>query len=565
MTSPEAWTKLPFMRPSAAAALAGAAIAALATLPGLGNGTLWDNSETAYGEVAREILLTRDWVVLHLNGLPWYVQPPLYFWLAAISAKIFGVGSFALRLPAALATIATGASVAYAVARTLGPRAGIYAGVILSTCLMQAVVGRLAIMDALLDLAVTIAVLSWFRALQTGRDRWFVCGAAATAFGVLAKGPVAPLISLLVISAYCFWERLAAPDPSGHLRLPSWRGSIAGILIFAAIAVPWFAALYVRAGLGAFDWLIGHYTIGRYTSTIQNQPGPFWYYLPVIILGFFPWIAFLPASVAFTVGGLRRGFAHDDEAQIVRLALCWIVIPLLFFSAAQTKLPNYLALEFPALAIIVALYFDWSLARPRSLSAIFSTAAAPLAMLFVAIAVVIFLRQNHLPAGAPEIANDLIPIGGAVLVGSVATFIFLLKPERTTLAPYGLAAGMIVAIALLAALVLPQAERFKPVPDFAATINAHRHPGDAVAIRGVAGGNALIFYTRPHVFVIARREDDPELPGVSAHSVLCGSPRIWLIGPKTLPEYDRTYGRVRRLIARGGKADLFLYDGPGCT
>src|SRR5665213_768609 len=90
----------------ARAAIAGAVIAALITLPGLGDGTLWDNSETAYGEVAREILLTRDWLVMHHNGQPWYIQPPLYFWIAAIFAKIFGVTTFALRLPAALSTIA---------------------------------------------------------------------------------------------------------------------------------------------------------------------------------------------------------------------------------------------------------------------------------------------------------------------------------------------------------------------------------------------------------------------------------------------------------------------------
>src|ERR1700677_4638628 len=94
------------MERPARAAFVGALIAALITLPGLGVGTLWDNSETAYGEVAREILLTHDWIVMHLNGAAWFVQPPLFFWIAALSAKLFGVTAFALRLPAALATIA---------------------------------------------------------------------------------------------------------------------------------------------------------------------------------------------------------------------------------------------------------------------------------------------------------------------------------------------------------------------------------------------------------------------------------------------------------------------------
>ncbi len=76
-----------------------ALVAALTTLPGLGVGTLWDNSETAYAEVAREILLSGHWIVLHLNGAAWFVQPPLYFWIAAVFAKALGPSEFAFRLP----------------------------------------------------------------------------------------------------------------------------------------------------------------------------------------------------------------------------------------------------------------------------------------------------------------------------------------------------------------------------------------------------------------------------------------------------------------------------------
>src|SRR5579884_463589 len=125
MTSLHLRPKLLSVSKTARAGLIGAVIAALVTIPGLGTGTLWDNSETAYGEVAREILLTHDWIVMHFNGAPWFVQPPLYFWLAALFAKAFGVSTFALRLPAALATIAAGAVVGYAGATVACPRAGI--------------------------------------------------------------------------------------------------------------------------------------------------------------------------------------------------------------------------------------------------------------------------------------------------------------------------------------------------------------------------------------------------------------------------------------------------------
>src|SRR5947209_2956606 len=334
----------------ARAALLGALFAALVTLPGLGIGTLWDNSETAYGEVAREILLTHDWVVMHLNSAPWFVQPPLYFWIAALLAKAFGVTAFALRLPSALATIAMGGAVGYATARIAGERAGMIAAIVLSTSLMQAIVGRLAIMDALLDFSIAAAVLWWYRAFEPSgsprrRDTAFVCGALALAIGTLAKGPVAPVITALVIGAWLFWERYA-----GRLAEPRRNAVLIALLAYLAVTLPWFVALGARVGPGAIGELIGHYTFGRYTGVIENQTGPFWYYVPVMILGFFPWIAFVPVALA---AALREARARDGA--FARLAIVWTIVPFVFFSFASTKLPNYVAMILPALATLVVI------------------------------------------------------------------------------------------------------------------------------------------------------------------------------------------------------------------
>ncbi len=541
------------MRSPFRAALIAAGIAALVTIPGLGSGTLWDNSETAYGEVAREILLTHSWVVMHLNGVPWFIQPPLYFWIAAVCAKIFGVTSFALRLPSALATVVMGGMTAYALTRQAGLRAGIYAGVVLSTCLMQAIVGRLAIMDALLDLAVAFTIFWWFRAIQTGRDRYFVYGWIAAGFGFLAKGPVAPIIALLVIAAYCLWERRAG---NGHF--PSWRGWAGGIALFVLIVAPWFGALVAATGAHSVFELIGHYTFGRYTQTIENQSGPAWYYIPVIILGFFPWIAFFPSAIAFGIDRLRRHALDASEQsaqQMVRLAYVWIVVPFLFFSFAKTKLPNYIALELPAMAVLVALYFDTAVQRARSRSALISTAAVPAFILMLGIAIVWFSRDNRLTGDLHTVAINLIYVAGAVFVGSIIAFFALLAsgPVRAA-APYVLGIAMVLAVAFLALLALPQAERFKPVPHLAKIINSNRKPGDAIAILKVSGGNALLFYTRPQVHVLRRGHGDRD--------VICSSARTWLIGPRQgdVP----AFGRAPKVVAQWGKDSLYLYDSAAC-
>ena len=487
------------------ACLAGATVAALITLPGLGVGSLWDNSETAYGEVAREILLTHNWLIMHFNGVPYFVQPPLYFWFAAILAKVFGLGTFSLRLPSALATIALGGTMGYAVARQAGTRLGIYASMILSSCLMQAVIGRLAVMDALLDLAVAVAILSWFRGMQTGRDRYFVLGSAAVALGFLAKGLVAPVIALLVSGAYYFWN-------CRHelTRRPSVRAWLAAGLVFAAIALPWPLALVVSYHYHWFPLsnLVGRYTIGRYVGVIENQAGPIWYYIPVILLGFFPWVTFLPMAVVDGIRQLREPASDANAVRLLRLAFAWAVVPLLFFSLAATKLPNYVALEFPALALIAALYFERFMTRHGARSAIVSAAFVPLAIGSVAVAMALFVRNNRLGATTSEILPGLIFPGLVIFLGSLTTAILMTRPSAVRAAPYALALAAAIAIDSAAIIVLPRAEAFKPIPRLAAIIEQKREVDDRVGIQSVPGGNALLFYSRPPVEVLARRSLD---------------------------------------------------------
>lgn len=548
------------MERPARAAFVGALIAALITLPGLGVGTLWDNSETAYGEVAREILLTHDWIVMHLNGDPWFVQPPLYFWIGAIVAKALGVTSLALRLPSAIATILMGAMTGYAVARQAGTRIGIYASAILSSCLMQAIIGRLAIMDALLDVAVALSVFWWFRALESGRDRYFVYGWIAAGFGFLSKGLVAPVIALMVVVPYALWNARHEEQ-----RIPSWRAWIGGLLAFIAVIAPWMVAMALHTGMDGFEQMIVQYTFGRYTGVIQNQSGPLWYYLPVLILGFFPWIAFLPAGIGYGIAALRTTSTPPNLARLWRLAFTWIVVPLIFFSFAQTKLPNYIALELPALALVVALYFDAVVKKGASRSIVISAASVPIFIGLVTIAIALFVRDNKLGSSALAVTPDLIAMGASIGIGSIVTAILLARRSTIAIAPFVLGAAMLVAVDILAVEALPHAEPFKPVPQLAAIIQSRRHGGDVVAIQSFRGANALVFYTQPHVYALAPPGASKSDEGVPARSVLCAHERIWLVAPLKRPAYDPTYGRTRALITSRGTGALFLIDGPACS
>ncbi|HWT06025.1 MAG TPA: glycosyltransferase family 39 protein [Xanthomonadales bacterium] len=525
----------------ARAALLGALLAALVTLPGLGIGTLWDNSETAYGEVAREILLTHDWVVMHLNSAPWFVQPPLYFWIAALFAKVFGATAFALRLPSALATIAMGGAVGYATARIAGERAGMIAAIVLSTSLMQAIVGRLAIMDALLDFAIAAAVLWWYRAFEPSgdvvrRDRAFVFGALALAVGTLAKGPVAPVITALIVGVWALWEHRA-----GRLAAPRKRAVALAALAFVTVTLPWFVALAARVGPGAVGELIGHYTFGRYTGVIENQNGPIWYYVPVVILGFFPWIAFVPVALAAAWRAARR-----PDGGFARLAIVWTVVPFVFFSFASTKLPNYIALLLPALAILVALWFERVRAGADRRAAVISAATIPVFIGCVAFAIGAFSRSNRLDVDLAALNGQLVVLGVTMLAGSVLTAVAIARRNTAAWSPYVLAATSGALVLFIAIVAEPAAEPLKPIPPIARTIDASRKPGDVVAIGGVSGGNGLLFYTTPPVRDIKNN--------AGFVSTICPGGDAWIVArpqdAQRLAELARSFRRTAEIVMR---------------
>ncbi len=545
---------------SGRAAVIGAAFAALVTIPGLGLGTLWDNSETAYGEVAREVLLAHDPVVLHLNGAPWFVQPPLYFWIAALCAKLFGVAPFALRLPSALATIAMGAAVGFATARFAGSRAGIYAGVILSTSWMQVALGRLAIMDALLDLCVTATTLWWFRAFEPPRQaselergkrrRALVFGSLAAGLGLLVKGPVALVVPVLIVGTWALWQRASGVRPQG----PRVGAYVLAAAALAITVLPWSFLLAHRAGFKPLAEMVGHYTIGRYVGVIENQSGAWYYYLPVLILGFVPWIAFLPPALA---SGWRRA-AGDDP--LARLALVWAFVPIVFFSFARTKLPNYIALEWPALAILTALWFDRVSVGQARRTAIIAVAAMPFTIASVAIALVIFSRNGRFGAELAAVQPDLLILAVTTIVGSLLT-LATITARRERWAPYVFALTGASIVLQIVYVIEPRAEAYKPIPPLASVIEAQRRPGDLVVIAGVSGENAVMFYTEPNVR--AMQTIGGQFDAASSRTI-CFAPRLFLLAPVDDLSRIPTVGRRLRVIATAHKVALLLYDGPPC-
>jgi 4-amino-4-deoxy-L-arabinose transferase-like glycosyltransferase len=364
---------------------------------------------------------------------------------------------------------------------------------------------------------------------------------------------VAPAVVALVVGAWLVWEqrrgsRLGAP--------PAAIFAVAAML-FVIVVVPWFAAEAAHVGPGSIRELLLHYTVGRYTGVIENQSGPWWYYLPVIVLGFFPWTAFLPCSIVRAAVDAR-----GPDGALTRLALAWTIAPLVFFSFAETKLPNYIALLMPALAILVALWFERVARGEDRRAAVVSAATIPLFVAALAIAVALFLRANRLEATIGALIPAFVALGIIMLAGSVATVVALTVARWTAAAPYVLGATATVLVLFIAFVAAPAAEAYKPIPPLARAIAARREDGGVVALRGASGGPALIFYSGPGVVQLGN-----DLPAFEQFA--CRVRQGFVVtragDGDALVAAARARGRNATTVAASGRLVLVEVDGAPCT
>ena len=293
---------------------------------------------------------------------------------------------------------------------------------------------------------------------------------------------------------------------------------------------------------------------------IENQTGPFWYYIPVVILGFFPWIAFVPVAAAAAWREARK-----PDGAFARLALVWTIVPFAFFSFANTKLPNYIAMVLPALAIVVALWFERMRNGADRRAAVISALTIPVFIGCVAFAIGVFSRTNRLDVDLAAVNKQLVFLGVAMLIGSVLTVVAIARRRTAQWSPYVLAltsGGLVLFIALIAE---PAAEPLKPMPPIARTIDAGRKPGDTIAIGGVSGGNGLIFYTAPPVRDIKNN--------AGFVSTICRGGEVWIVtrpqDAERLADLARSLQRNVQIVMQTPsdghpRAALIHVDGPTC-
>lgn len=315
---------------------------------GLGAFGLVGADEPRYAQIAREMLQRHDFVVPYLYGKPWLEKPALFYWLAALSYKLFGVSDWAARLPSAvLSTVMVFA--VYFHARRFRPGSELNAA--LMTAASAALIGfsRSASTDLPLAACFAIGMLAWYTWLAGGGKLWLALFFVFMALGTLSKGPVAPALAGLIIILFAFRER--------DWRIV-WRTLwLPGIALFLLVALPWFIAVQMRIPTFFREFFLQHNLERFAVQNLYHRHQPFWYYIPVLLLGTMPWTVPFVAGFAEHVRNFREraepGEAHDP---MPRFFVLWIVVVVLFFSLSQSKLPGYILPAIPPCTMLAA---DW--------------------------------------------------------------------------------------------------------------------------------------------------------------------------------------------------------------
>lgn len=302
----------------------------------LGSVTLFDVDEAVFAEATKEMVETGNWITPTYNGGSRYDKPILFYWLMAASYKIFGINEFAARFPSSIASFLLGLSVFFFVRHFRGEKDALYAAISLLLSIYFLAYSRAAVTDMTLTLFITISIFSFF--LSVNKGRYFIYGFYLfSALACLTKGLIGIVFPFSIAAIYI----LTKEGLSGIKKVFSLKG----IILFLIIAAPWYIAEYIINGKEFVQQFFIKHHFKRYTGVISGHKGPVYYYIPALIIGLFPWIAFLPA-------GIRNVFKEKDRLN--SFAFIWFASIFVFFSLSTTKLPNYILPAIPAVSILIA-------------------------------------------------------------------------------------------------------------------------------------------------------------------------------------------------------------------
>lgn len=312
-----------------------------------------DTTEARYAEISRLMLTSGDWLVPQVApGVPFWGKPPLFAWLTAGAFRVLGIGEFAARLPHFALAMASLWLVTVAAARETAPHKRLLPALVLASTPLFYVSAGTVMTEAGLLFSTTLAMTGFWLCVRHGQRSWGLAFFAGLGMGMLAKGPIALVMSLLPIAMWLLinkeWSRL---------RLLPWTG---GLLLALLICLPWYlAAEYHSPGFLAY-FLVGEHLLrfiqpgweGDLYGNAHTEPlGMIWWFWFQATAAWGLLLAVALIVLGRRTRGGRRRLARNDWR---RYLLCWMVAPLLFFTFSSNILWTYVITGLPALALLLA-------------------------------------------------------------------------------------------------------------------------------------------------------------------------------------------------------------------
>lgn len=468
---------------------------------GLGRMPLTDPDEPFYAETAKEMFERNEWLTPLIFGQPQFEKPPFYYWTIILSYKIFGINEFSSRLSSALFGI-LGILGIYFLGRVLfTEKTGLYSAVSMAISIEYIILARACVTDMALSVFITFTFLFYLMGYMKGhRKLFYILSACFAALAVLTKGPVGLVLPVAVVGLYLIFKK----DLKSLIKFPF----VSGGLVFILVALPWYYMMYKAHGTDFTGHFFGFQNITRFLHPEHRSGDVFYYYLPIILGGFYPCSIFLP------YGGykLRKDYRLNTAPYL--FLIIWISVFLVFFSVSRTKLPTYIFPLFPALAVIIGRFLDINFQsvkfeKPEIVSAIIFLFSLP-----VGLVVFYALALRKYPLMVPAILNT----GVSVLIFVAISMVCLLKKKK------GLFYGSIVLVmtSVLASLVI-----FLSVPIgqyessryFADEIRARMGPRDRI------GGETD--YQRGLAFYLGREDVVDIHPHHIMTSFFDSTERVW--------------------------------------
>ena len=514
---------------------------------GIGSYALLDNNEGLYASIARDMLEHGRFIIPHLNGVPYLEKPPMLYWLMAASMAIFGENEFAVHLVPALAYFLTIVSVQRFTHRTTGNEATAFlVALMLATSLPLLIWGRVILCDMVMTCFFTGAMLEFYgwqseqdhpspNMWEGGRGALLKTSSknAPTltlpllgrglahfyfflALAVLTKGLIAVILAGGIIVMFMLWQRKPA-----NLLSPL------GIGIFLAVAAPWHILACIQQADFAWFYFVNEQFL-RFIN--QRQPhdyhtGPWWYYLPRILVYLFPWTLFL---LIFT---RKPRPSASSEPALVRFLWSWFFVCLVFFSIAGSKANYYMIIGMPPLALLIALhlkpYMDSGKRIARSLA---SSGLVLLVVTLVCLQHFCTENSGELFAACQGVSWNILI--GAGLYCAIATALCWRVPQ-CWLAPL-LGSHILILLPLAIAGVNIASERISQKN--AALYLQSTFGDDAAIFQEFENVSALAFYMKKPLLIVDNHSSDLQYgQHTSAGNALFLSLREWSERKPTIP------------------------------